>query len=121
MAGKKKTEIQIKTFGDSALMQYYSEMGNTDLLGRDGEITLFHEIEESIRKFLLHLLMDEDILNSLIPLSDGISIEKAVEPEYKKAVRNFILGNRDEALTRKFVRAIRFTEAGQEWFEIKTN
>jgi len=105
--------------GDNALAHYYSDMGNFELLGKERETTLFREIETAEHAFIIHMLIDEELFNSLLILSDELEAEKAVDNNYKKAVKNFILGDRSETCTKKLVRAIRFTESGQTWFDSK--
>src|SRR5271166_4087547 len=98
MAGKK---IGTEPGKRDAIEHYYSEMGGVQLLGREREITLYREIEKAEHAFIMHMLLDEDILDSLIPMLDKLSTEKGVEADHKRAIKSFILGDRSESCTKK--------------------
>jgi RNA polymerase sigma factor (sigma-70 family) len=102
--------------GHDPIVQYFSEIGAVDLLGREGEVVAFRALEKAEQLLILHIIKGDRVRASLPALVEALSQEKDVDAEYVRAVRSFSR-NRNEASVKGFLRAVRFTDAGRAWLE----
>jgi len=102
--------------GHDPIVQYFSEIGAVDLLGREGEVVAFRALEKAEQLLILHIIKGDRVRASLPAPVEALSQEKDVDAEYIRAVRSFSR-NRNEASVKGFLRAVRFTDAGRAWLE----
>jgi RNA polymerase sigma factor (sigma-70 family) len=102
--------------GHDPIVQYFSEIGAVDLLGREGEVIAFRALEKAEQLLILHIVKSDRARNSLPALAEAMAKDSEVEPEYARAVRSFIR-NRNETSVKGFMRAVRFTDVGRAWLE----
>ncbi len=96
--------------------QYFAELKNYGLLGREGEVVVFRQLETAEKNLIDYLLTEPAVRDSLPILLQGISSDEEVDPAYVDAVKAAIRHGNGKDLSH-FLRAIRFTDAGREWLE----
>ena len=102
--------------GHDPVVQYFSEIGAVELLGREGEVVAFRALEKSEQNLILHIVASDIIRRTLPELAIELSKEKDVDPKHIRAVNAFIR-NKNATSVKVFLRAVRFTDAGRVWLE----
>jgi RNA polymerase sigma factor (sigma-70 family) len=106
---------QDKDKSHDPIVQYFSEIGEVNLLGREGEATAFRALEEAEQQLVAHIVTGKKACLSLTSLVEALASEEDTEFGYVSLVRDFKRGKRTNI--KGFVRAVRFTDAGREWLD----
>ena len=104
-----------KVKGHDPILRYFAEVGDYDLLGKEGEIVAFRALEQAEHQLIMHLLTSAVSRQSLPALLATMTNEKDIDPQHLKAVQAIIRRNRNRSCTDSFLRAARFTDAGRDW------
>lgn len=104
---------KVKEHGST--LRYFAEVGDYDLLGKDGETATFQALEQAEQRLIVHLLTNPEIRRSLPALLATMTQDKELDSQYLQAVRSVIGKNRTQKCTDSFLRAARFTDAGRNW------
>ena len=106
-----------KVTGHDPTAKYFSEIGGVNLLGREGEVIAFRELEKAERSLIVHILTSQQAQETLHQFAKELSEEEDVDPEHVEAVRAFARGKRSEEHAKSFMRAVRFNDIGRVWME----
>jgi len=104
-----------KVKGHDATLRYFAEVGDYDLLGKEGEIIAFRALERAEHQLIMHLLTSSASRRSLPILLAAMAKEKDIDSKHLRAVQAIIRKNRSRECTDSFLRAARFTDAGRDW------
>lgn len=98
------------------IVKYLSEISSVRLFDSDREVEAFRNIEAAEGALVMHLVKNESVRETLLEFSN--SIDGKENPDYKAAVLSVARTRKSlSKLAKLFLRAVRFTDEGREWYE----